>query len=666
MWPETATRPDEPCWGFERSNLQRYDVSDATVKRPRRIDGYAPIADYGVIGNLYTAALIAIDGSIDWCCMPRLDAPSMFAAMLDSRRGGRFRINPVGAFEVEQAYVDDTNVLETRLRGSGGGITITDFMPLRGSIVGCDDPDTRAEIHRIVRCDDGELEIEIEWSPRFGYAEASTRIERTSDGFVALQGQECASLGGLEAADVTEGTLGSVLRARVRLAAGRQIALVMRYGSRDARHSVDDASRSLRETIATWRDWVASASGERWWAGDSEALVIRSELVLKLLTHPATGAIAAAATTSLPESLGGVRNWDYRFTWIRDAAFTVQALMAVGHRAEALDFLAFAQRAAMSRDGVWGLQPMYGLRGETQLTECELPHLSGYRNSRPVRIGNAAVQQRQHDIYGELLGSAFQFVSAGGMLEPDLLSFLSRVADQASIAWHAPDEGIWEVRREPRHYVYSKVMVWVALDRAIRMAMRSSLRGNIARWTHERNALHSQVLEQGYDAEVGAFVQAYGTKALDASNLLIPVMEFLPSDDPRVERTINLTLDRLTDRGMVYRYLTDDGLPGGEGAFGLCTFWMVDALALRGRLDEARDLFDGMKGRANHLGLYAEEINPQTGEFLGNYPQAFTHIGLMNSVLYLARAEGKKPRAAQEPTGARTETPPSGAGTPRS
>ena len=444
-------------------------------------------------------------------------------------------------------------------------------------------------------------------------------------------------------ADLTSDKLGSVMRARVRLVSGQTMALVMRYGSTDAGHSLEDACRRLRETIATWRDWVTITSSDRWWAGESTPQVIRSELVLKLLTHPTTGAIAAAATTSLPESIGGVRNWDYRFTWIRDAAFTVQALMAVGHRAEALDFLAFAERAAMSRDDVWGLRIMYGLRDETQLHERELTHLSGYRNSRPVRIGNAAARQRQHDIYGELIGSAYQFVTAGGMLEPDLLSFLSRVADQASVVWPEPDEGIWEIRREPQHYVYSKVMVWVALDRAIRMAMRSSLRGNVGRWTRERDAVHRNVLEHGYDPELGAFVQAYGGRALDASNLLIPMMEFLPSDDPRVERTVDLTLERLTDRGMVYRYLTNDGLPGSEGAFGLCTYWLVDALALRGRLDEAWELFDGMRGRANHLGLYAEEINPQSGEFLGNYPQAFTHIGLIISVLYLAR--GANPNA---------------------
>ena len=631
------------------------------MRRPHRIDGYAPIADYGVIGNLYTAALIAIDGSIDWCCMPRLDAASVFGALLDAERGGRFRINPVGPYEVEQAYVSDTNVLETRLRAASGQVTFTDFMPLRGSIVGCDDPDTRPEIHRIIHCEAGEVELEIEWSPRFGYAEHETQIERGSHGFIARQGVERAVLGGLEAAaTVSTETLGSIVRARVHLASGHRLALVMRYDSDDGRHSIDDGCRSLRETIATWRDWVSVKPSDRWWAGASEQQVIRSELVLKLLTHPATGAIAAAATTSLPESIGGTRNWDYRFTWIRDAAFTVQALMAVGHRAEALDFLAFAERAGMSRDDAWGLQIMYGLRGETQVPERELPHLSGYRNSRPVRIGNAAALQRQHDIYGELMGSAYQFIAAGGMLEPDLLSFLSRVADQASVAWHSPDEGIWEIRREPRHYVYSKVMVWVALDRAIRMAMRSSLRGNVARWTREREAVHRNVIEHGYDPGLGAFVQAYGTPALDAANLLIPVMEFLPGHDPRVERTIDLTLERLTDRGLVYRYLTDDGLPGSEGAFGLCTYWMVDALALRGRLDEAWDLFDGMKGRANHLGLYAEEIDPHSGEFLGNYPQAFTHIGLINSVLYLARAEGRRPRAASEPIGSRTETPAAG------
>ena len=629
------------------------------MRQPRRTDGYAPIADYGVIGNLYTTALVALDGSIDWCCLPRLDSPSVFGALLDARRGGRFRVSPASPFEVEQAYSANTNVLETRFRTETGRVTLTDFMPLSGSIVGCENPDTRAEIHRIIQCDGGSVEVEIEWSPRFGYAEKPTSIESRAGGYAAVQGADRAVLAGLpDGAAIAQESDGSVVRSRVTLEAGNRLALVMRYDSDDLAHSIDDACRLLRETLATWRDWVDVKTADRSWAGESERQLIRSELILKLLTHPATGAIAAAATTSLPESIGGVRNWDYRFTWIRDAAFTVQALMAVGHRAEALDFLAFAERAAMSRDGIWGLQIMYGLRGELHLPERELSHLSGYRNSRPVRIGNAAYRQRQHDIFGELMGSAFQFVAAGGVLEPDLLSFLSRVADQASVMWQQPDDGIWEMRREPQHYVYSKVMVWVALDRAIRMAMRTSLRGNVARWRRERDAVHADVLAHGYDPELGAFVQAYGSHALDASNLLIPIMEFLPVEDPRVERTIDLILDRLTDRGMVYRYLSDDGLPGTEGAFGLCTFWMVDALALRGRLAEAWDLFDGMVARANHLGLYSEEINPQTGEFLGNYPQAFTHIGLINSMIYLARAEGKRVHATSEPTGSRAEAPP--------
>jgi pentatricopeptide repeat protein len=450
----------------------------------------------------------------------------------------------------------------------------------------------------------------------------------------------------------------------VRIEGGTRRAFVMRYGTTASAHSIEASDRALGETIGAWRSWVAVPTADRSWLKDCAPHVIRSELVLKLLTHPKTGAIAAAATTSLPETIGGVRNWDYRFSWIRDSAFTVQALMAVGHRAEALDFLAYAERAAMSRDDRWGLQIMYGLRGEADLPERELTHLEGYRGSRPVRIGNAAARQRQHDIYGELMGAAHQFILSGGVLEPDLLSFLSRVADQASVAWPTPDDGIWEARREPRHYVYSKVMCWWALDRAIRLTMRSAMRGNVARWTRERDAIHRHVLGHGVDPTLGAFVQAYGSGALDAANLLIPVMEFLPAEDPRVQRTIDLTLEHLVDRGMVYRYLTDDGLPGSEGAFGLCTYWLIDALALSGRLDEAWELFAGMSRRANHLGLYSEEIDPRTGAFLGNFPQAFTHIGLINSVLYLARAEGRGPLRAAQPLGAGADARSPAAGHP--
>jgi GH15 family glucan-1,4-alpha-glucosidase len=397
--------------------------------------------------------------------------------------------------------------------------------------------------------------------------------------------------------------------------------------------------------VDTWRDWVRQGDAERRheWAGGLRPQLARSELALKLLIHADTGAIAAAPTTSLPETIGGVRNWDYRFTWIRDASLTAQALMTLGHHQEATEFLLWVEHvseARASRDS--GIQIMYGLRGESELPEAELPHLEGYRGSRPVRIGNAAHSQLQLDIYGELLDSAYELARRGVELDGSLPGFLQAVADRAAGAWHRTDSGIWEVRGEPRHFVYSKLMAWVALDRASHLADRHSLPGDAARWRQERDRLRDDVLERGYNPEVGAFVQSYGSTELDAANLLIPLHELLPFDDPRVQGTIDRTLEQLTENGLVYRYRADDGLPGKEGTFGLCTYWLVDALALSGRLDEAWEIFEGMTGRANDLGLFAEQIDAESGEFLGNFPQAFTHVGLINSALYLAYAEGRQ------------------------
>jgi pentatricopeptide repeat protein len=378
------------------------------------------------------------------------------------------------------------------------------------------------------------------------------------------------------------------------------------------------------------------------WAGPWSTMVTRSELTLKMLTHPDTGAIAAAATTSLPESLGGVRNWDYRYCWVRDASFVVQALHALGHSAEAQDFINFVQRAVRQggeQDG--GMRIMYGLHGSTELDEQDLDHLEGYRGSRPVRIGNAAAGQRQHDTYGELVDAVYELVRRGEQLEPDDLPFVSHIVSRACRSWREPDSGIWEMRGPEHHFVHSKVMAWVALDRGVRMSERWGMDGEVGKWRMEREHLRELILRRGYNRDLGAFTQAFGSDALDAAALRFPVQEFIAADHPMMRGTIDRVLERLTENGLVYRYRVDDGLPGEEGAFGLCTFWLVDALTLAGRLDEAWEIFEGMMVRANHLGLYSEQIDPRSGEFLGNFPQAFTHIGVINSALYLAQAEGR-------------------------
>lgn len=609
-------------------------------------DGFVAIEDHGAIGNLRTVGLVARDGAIDWLCLPHLDAPSVFAGLLDPDRGGRFRLAPPGRSRLgEQRYLDATNVLETAFDTAGGRLVVTDFLPLTGSL---DDPgDTRTEpaVHRVVRADGGEVEVTVEWAPRFGYGAATTQLARTEHGWLAWGGTDALSLSGLGDAEVVDDGHGPVLRGQLRLRAGERRALVSRWGGHPAGVPLEDSQRELEATVAAWRAWAhkAEATGDRTWAEPYSDLVVRSELALKLLTHADTGAIAAAATTSLPEEIGGVRNWDYRYTWIRDGGLAAQALFALGHRAEAHAFIAWCERVA--RDAghhEWGLQIVYGLHGETELAEQELPGLAGFRRSAPVRIGNGAVDQLQLDIYGELLSAAYEIVRLGGQLDDDIRAFLPSVADEAIDVWRRPDYGLWELRNGPFTFVYSKVMIWMGLDRAARLAARGVIDGDVDRWRATGQAIAEDVLANGFDPALGAFKQSYERPVLDASNLLLPLQEFLPIDDPRVQQTIDRTLEDLTQHGFVHRYHADDGVAGGEGAFGLCSFWLVDALALSGRLDEAAEVYEAMVGAANHVGLYSEQLDPGTGTFLGNFPQAFTHLGLINSSLYVAAAQGRE------------------------
>jgi GH15 family glucan-1,4-alpha-glucosidase len=611
--------------------------------------GYKPISDYAVIGNLRTAALVGLDGSIDWACFPEIDHESVFGALLDAERGGRFRVAPVGMERGKQRYVGDTNVLETVFDTDGARLTVTDLMPLRGNIDGHNGSEAPREIHRILHCEGGTVEVEVEWTPRLDYARAGTEIRRTEGGWLAeglVDGSRARLvLGGVEEGKVVDDGYGPSLRARLRMRAGERLPLVVRWDSTFGAVGIDASMEWLTDTVETWRGWVHTAGNPAVaeWAGSTLPLVTRSELALKLLTYSETGAIAAAATTSLPEWIGGVRNWDYRYCWIRDASLTVQALIALGHEREALDFILWSERSSQNRcKESWYPQLMYGLRGEVDLDEYELDHFDGYRGSRPVRIGNAAAEQLQLDIYGELLNSAYELARRGVEIETSLQHFLTAVADHACSDWAKTDHGIWEIRGDERHYTYSKLMVWLALERAAHLSRRIGLPGDAARWSTTRDQVRANLLENGYDPEVGAFVQFYGSKELDASNLLIPFYELLPYEDPRVQNTIDRTLEKLTTDGLVYRYHADDGLPGKEGAFGLCTFWLVDALALSGRMDEAWEIFEGLADRANHVGLFSEQVDPSSGDFLGNFPQAFTHIGLINSRLYLAHGEGKE------------------------
>lgn len=611
-----------------------------------RGDGYLPIEAYGAIGNLRTVTLVGRNGCIDWCCLPRFDSPSLFGAILDHRVGGRFRVSPEGAPIGRQRYIPHTNVLETSFEMEQGRLVVTDWMPLRGDLEGVGRSAAQPEIRRLVRCESGPVTAELEWSPRFDYARADTRIEARQGGAVARAGDRVASLSalGVEVRIEAAADGGPAAVATLRLSPGDEIALSTAWDREDAPLPLEEARACLHDTCGVWQGWVERGNtGGSGWTGEWRDMVTRSALALKLMIHGDSGAIVAAPTTSLPEEIGGIRNWDYRYSWIRDAAQTADALLGVGHGADARDYVQWAERVARANNGSkLEIHLMYSLDGEPYLPESELEHLEGYRRSKPVRIGNAAAGQRQLDIYGELLDAACELARAGEPIPGSFPDFLREVADAACLRWHKPDHGIWEARVQTRHYVHSKVMIWVALARAMEMHRRGEIRGSIEKWSASAAHVKRIVLERGFDPDLGAFVQAFGSKDLDAANLLIPIQGFLPASDPRVQGTIDRTLERLTENDLVYRYRAEDGLAGEEGAFGLCTFWMIDALILSGRLDEAGRIFENMAARANHVGLYSEEIDPASGIFLGNFPQAYTHIGLINSVLYFAHAEGRE------------------------
>lgn len=610
-----------------------------------RPPSYRPISDYGVIGNLRTVALVGRDGSIDWCCFPNLDRASAFGALLDSRAGGRFRIFSPGA-RGRHEYVPDTNILRTEFRGAGA-LTVTDFMPLLENIredMTSEDP---PEIHRLLECSGGVVEVELEWSPRFDYGAAGMRIERLRSGWLASGFNEVMTLANVgDGSVLAEGADGGpAVTWRFTLEPGEKRVVVARWGGYRTLYDLEESVDMLHRTARNWRDWahMEEAVHGPEWAGDWVGLLTRSELALKLLINADTGAIAAAPTTSLPEDIGGVRNWDYRYAWIRDAALTAQSLIALGHRREAVRVLHWMEDVSHEcRRKNRAPQVMYGLHGETDLRERKLSHLEGYRASRPVLVGNEAATQFQLEVYGELLTTGYELARRGEALAPEIEEFLRITADHVARVWRDPDHGIWEVRAEPRHFTYSKLMAWVALDRAVTLNRRFGMAGDARRWAKVRREIRDDVLENGFDRELGAFVQHYGGKELDAANLRVPFLEFLDAEDPRVQGTIDRTMERLSENDLVYRYRSDDGLPGEEGTFCICTFWLVDALALSGRMEEAERVYEGIAGRVNDLGLLSEQIDPHTGEFLGNFPQAFTHIGLITSRVYLAYTQGRR------------------------
>ncbi|MEX2458961.1 MAG: glycoside hydrolase family 15 protein [Actinomycetota bacterium] len=599
---------------------------------------YPPIASYALLGDGHSAALVSMAGSIDWCCFHRFDARPVFGRILDWDRGGYFRLAPAEMSRVSRRYEPDTNVLETRFQAKTGRLKLTDCLAVRP------DADTSRRMpphpyHQLIRlleCEEGEVEVDLEFHPRFDYGLTTPRLEmRGSATAVVYGGADALVLHSELEIDQTEicGCDGrSVLRA------GDSAAVTVEYF---LPHRIEQAGADrqavlgrLEETRAFWRDWAGRSTYE----GEHRDAVVRSALVLKALTNAPTGAIVAAPTTSLPEEIGGVRNWDYRYSWLRDSALDVYALFSLGYTDEANDFMAWVKRTTAGRAD--DLQIMYGVGGERLLHEVLLVDLEGYRGSKPVRIGNAAFTQFQPDIYGELLDTTWLYHRNGGEIDVVFWEFCRGVVDAVERRWQDPDHGIWEIRDEPRHFTHSKVMAWVAVHRAIKLARALDLPGDIARWVRLRDEMRRRILREGVDPETGAFVQSFGSSALDASNLLVPLVRFLPADDPRVRATMERTAKELTHDGLVMRYRADDGLPGGEGAFVICSFWLVDNLAQAGEAERARELFDRLCGFANDVGLLAEQIDPSTGEQLGNFPQAFSHVGLIGAAINLERGAG--------------------------
>ncbi len=590
-------------------------------------DSLPPIGDYAPIGDCRTAALISRAGSIDWYCPGRFDAPAVFCRILDAHKGGYFRVAPTQEFSCSRRYVGATNVLETTFSTGSWRVRLTDCM---------------VEPNRVLRRLEGlsgEVEMAVEFKPTFDFARAQTQID---DGVIAHWNSHYLTL----AAPSSPMTVRQ----------GQCTWLVLSYtqNEQDARQAlrVTGCEEDLRQVVRKWEDWANRCT----YRGPYRDDVLRSALVLKLLTYEPTGAVVAAPTTSLPESIGGARNWDYRFTWLRDSALILYALVTIGYDDAAAEFTQWLEHTVGS-DPTSRPQIMYGIDGRGDLPEHPLEHLDGYRGSRPVRIGNAAADQVQLDIYGELLRSAgvHYHNSRPHRPSPDAWKMWRGLVEQAAEHWQEPGSGIWEVRGGPEDFLYGKLMCWAALDTGLRLAHDHHLDAPLDSWRQTRDQIRQAILQRGFNKDVGAFSQAFGSSSLDASALIIPRVGFLPPTDPRVRSTVDQIQRKLSKDGLVYRYRTPDGLAEGEGTFTLTTFWLVDALALGGELDQAHALFERTLGYTNDLGLLAEEIDPESGAQLGNFPQGFSHLALIGAAVNLAKAERHGSEQSAENEGERAQ-----------
>lgn len=607
---------------------------------------YRPIADYGVIGDMHTAVLISSEGSIDWGCLPHFDSPAVFLRLLDYRKGGYCSVNVAGTARTFRRYLGPTNILQTTFEAPSGRLELIDFMPVRKRT----EPDptgrdvsTDHRIIRLLRCTEGTVNFFLDLWPTFSFASEAVKVRPQGEGVALFEGRNDVLQ--VQCPNLTVQEDGHSI-AQIQFHAGEQICVVLSYGPAGTRiepWSLSDALKAFEQTEHYWTEWLQSFSYD----GDYRAAVLRSALLLKLLTFEPTGAIIAAPTTSLPEAIPGERNWDYRLSWLRDSQFVITALMYRGYFGEAHDFFHFLKEA--SKGPVNELHILYGIRGERVQGERALTNLDGYRGSKPVRVGNAAGAQRQMDVYGELLNCIYAYSSIAAQAErkphaEELWSMVGPLADYVVGHWQEPDHGIWESRGGTRHFVHSKAMCWVALDRAIKLASIVGAPDDISEWRKQRDAILASVLTKGFNAEAGAFVQSYGSNMLDASVLRLPIHGMIAAADSRMLSTIHRIERQLMKNGLVYRYVDiGDHIPGDEATFTSCTFWLINNYILLNRLEEAKELFEHVLSFQSPLGLFAEEIEPVSRLQLGNFPQALTHVALMSAAGHLARQQhGRK------------------------
>jgi GH15 family glucan-1,4-alpha-glucosidase len=620
---------------------------------PNGNNSYRPIADYGVIGDMHTAVLISSDGSIDWGCLPHFDSPAMFLRLLDHRKGGYCSVGVASLKATSRRYLGPTNILETTFVAQGGRLTLTDFMPVQkrkepeptGRDVSADH-----RVIRLLRCTEGTVNVSFSVKPTFSFASETATAHSSGEDTAVFAGRSDilhVRCPGLAVQDDGRGL------AEIKIRGGEQVCVVLSYGSAGNKIRpwvLNDALEAFERTQQYWTEWSKSFRYD----GEYHDEVLRSALLLKLLTFEPTGAIVAAPTTSLPEAIPGERNWDYRLSWLRDSQFAITALMHRGYFGEAHDFFHFLKEA--SQGPVDELQILYGIRGERRQSERLLNYLDGYRGSKPVRVGNAAGAQKQLDVYGELLDCMYAYsnIAAKADQKPhgkEVWSMVGPLSDFVVRHWREPDNGIWESRGGQRHFVHSKAMCWVALDRAIKLASIVGSPGQFSAWLKERDVILDSVLTEGYNPEAGAFVQSYGSRMLDASALRLPIHGMIDAADPRMLSTIGKIESQLMKNGLVYRYVDiGDNIPGDEATFTTCTFWLINNYILLGRLEEAKELFEHVLSFQNPLQLFAEEIEPASREQLGNFPQALTHVALMSSAGLLASRKRSEPPLKFSPT----------------